>query len=62
MFPASKLAKAVSVMNIGFMFGLGAAMLLGATLIGAISKVPDLSLPLTEHCAPGWWVPQSARA
>jgi len=56
MFPASKLAKAVSVMNIGFMFGLGAAMLLGATLIGAISSVPDLALPLVGTLRPWQFV------
>ena len=55
MFPAAKLAKAVSVMNIGFMFGLGAAMLLGATLIGAIASVPDLTLPVVGTLRP-WQV------
>jgi MFS family permease len=56
MFPASKLAKAVSVMNIGFMFGLGAAMLLGATLLGAIAGVPDLTLPLLGTLRPWQFV------
>ena len=56
MFPASKLAKAVSVMNIGFMFGLGAAMLLGATLIGALSSISDITLPLAGTLRPWQFV------
>ena len=56
MFPTGKLAKAVSVMNIGFMFGMGAAMLLGATLIGAFSRVPDLTVPLLGSVRPWQFV------
>ena len=56
LFPAAKLAKAVSVMNIGFMFGLGAAMLLGATLLGAISGAPHLIVPLIGSVRPWQFV------
>lgn len=51
-FPREKLPKAISVLNIGFMFGQGLALIVGGTLIGMISNLPPLTLPLVGEIRP----------
>jgi MFS family permease len=45
-FPPERLARAISVMQVGFVAGTGGAMILGGWLIGAIGTDPGVSLPL----------------
>ena len=45
-FPPAKLPRAVSVMNIGTVYGAALALLAGATLLVALRATPTLSLPL----------------
>lgn len=51
-FPREKLPKAISVLNIGFMFGQGLALIVGGTLIGMISNLPVETLPLIGEIHP----------
>ena len=46
MFPKERLPKAIAVLNIGFMFGSGLALILGGTVIEIVSSRPDVTLPL----------------
>ena len=45
-FPPAKLPRAVSVMNIGTVYGAALALLIGATLLVALRATPTLALPL----------------
>jgi MFS family permease len=45
-FPPAKLPRAVSVMNIGSLYGAALALLAGATLLTALRATPTLTLPL----------------
>jgi MFS family permease len=45
-FPPAKLPRAVSMMNIGFVYGAGVSLLVGAALIQALSATPTLTLPV----------------
>jgi MFS family permease len=51
-FPAAKLPKALSVLNIGFVYAIAASTLLGGTLIAAVSSVPSLSIPVIGEVRP----------
>jgi MFS family permease len=46
LFPREKLPKAISVLNIGFAYGQGIALLVGGTVIGAIANLPEITLPV----------------
>ena len=52
LFPREKLPKAISVLNIGFVYGQGIALLVGGTVIGAISVLPPMTLPLLGEVRP----------
>jgi MFS family permease len=45
-FPPAKLPRAVSMMNVGFVYGAALSLLLGATLLTALRSTPTLTLPL----------------
>ena len=45
-FPPAKLPKAIAFMNFGFTSGTGIALLLGGTLIAAVSGMGDITLPV----------------
>ena len=49
LFPGEKLPKAISVLNLGFASGQGIALLLGGTVIGLLSTIPEVSLPLVGN-------------
>jgi MFS family permease len=46
LFPKEKLAKAISVLNFGFMFGQGGALVVGGSVVALVSTMPDLELPM----------------
>jgi MFS family permease len=46
LFPREQLARAVSVLNFGFIAGIGLSAILGGTVIGALEHLPPVSLPL----------------
>jgi len=46
LFPKEKLAKAISVLNFGFMFGQGGALVVGGSVVALVSAMPDLELPM----------------
>ena len=46
MFPREKLARAVSVINIGMVAGSGLALLVGGSLVVALTKAGDMTFPL----------------
>jgi hypothetical protein len=45
LFPREQLARAVSVLNFGFIAGIGLSAILGGTVIGALEHLPPISLP-----------------
>jgi MFS family permease len=51
-FPPAKLPKAIAVMNFGFTSGNGLALLLGGTLIAALTAMPNPSLPFIGEVRP----------
>ncbi len=51
-FPPAKLPKALSVLNIGFVYAIAASTLLGGTLIAAVSTMNSLSLPVIGEVRP----------
>ncbi len=51
-FPPAKLPKAIAFMNFGFTSGTGIALLLGGTLIAALAKMGDPTLPLVGAVRP----------
>lgn len=51
-FPPPRLPKAIAFMNFGFTSGNGLALLLGGTLIGAISTMSNPTLPLIGTVRP----------
>jgi MFS family permease len=51
-FPPAKLPKALSVLNIGFVYAIAASTLLGGTLIAAVSAMGTLSLPVIGDVRP----------
>jgi MFS family permease len=51
-FPPARLPKAIAFMNFGFTSGTGLALLLGGTLIAALSAMPDTTLPLIGPVRP----------
>ena len=51
-FPPAKLPKAIAFMNFGFTSGTGLALLLGGTLIAALSAMPNPTLPLIGEVRP----------
>ena len=52
-FPPRRLPRAISFMQVGFVTGTGLALILGAWIIGFVTRHPDLSLPLVGHLY-GW--------
>lgn len=54
-FPPEKLAKAISVMNLGFLYGVAASQLLGGALIAVVLAMPAVSVPLAGTLRP-WQV------
>jgi MFS family permease len=46
LFPREKLPKAISVLNMGFSFGQGIALLVGGTVIGMLATMPEMTLPV----------------
>ena len=52
LFPKEKLPKAISVLNMGFAYGQGIALLVGGTVIGAVSNLPEITLPLLGQVRP----------
>jgi MFS family permease len=51
-FPPARLPRAIAFMNFGFTSGIGLALLLGGTLIAALSSMPDSTLPLIGSVRP----------
>jgi len=52
LFPKEKLPKAIAVLNLGFVYGQGIAALVGGTLIGILSSLPPVYLPLLGEVRP----------
>jgi MFS family permease len=52
LFPREKLPKAIAVLNFGFMFGSGMALIIGGTVIQMVSARPDVTLPLVGTLRP----------
>jgi MFS family permease len=46
LFPKERLARAIALMQLGVTAGMGIAMLVGAGVIQAVSKVPNVNVPL----------------
>lgn len=46
LFPREKLARAIAVLNFGFVGGTGIALIIGGTVIHLISNTPEVTLPL----------------
>lgn len=46
LFPREQLARAIAVLNFGFVGGTGFALIIGGTVIHLISNTPELTLPL----------------
>jgi MFS family permease len=51
-FPREKLPKAIAVLNFGFMFGSGLALIVGGTVIQMVMTRPDVTLPLVGTLRP----------
>ena len=51
-FPPAKLPKALSVLNIGFIYAIAASTLLGGTLIAAVSSAGSLAVPIIGEVRP----------
>ena len=51
-FPKEKLAKAASVLSIGFFVGSGLALLVGGSVIQLVSGMPDIAVPLVGSIHP----------
>ena len=45
LFPREQLPRAVSVLNFGFIAGIGLSAILGGTVIGALEHLPPITLP-----------------
>jgi MFS family permease len=52
LFPREKLPKAIAVLNFGFMFGSGLALIVGGTVIQMVMTRPDVTLPLVGTLRP----------
>jgi MFS family permease len=52
MFPKERLPKAIAVLNFGFMFGSGLALIVGGTVIELVTSTPDLNLPIVGALRP----------
>lgn len=50
-FPPGKVARAMSVFQLGAFFGLGAALLLGGAIVGWLDSVGEVSLPVVGTLA-----------
>jgi MFS family permease len=46
LFPREKLARAIAVLNFGFVGGTGTALIIGGTVIHLIANTPEVTLPL----------------
>jgi MFS family permease len=46
LFPREQLARAVSVLNFGFIAGIGLSAIMGGTVIGAMEHLPPITLPI----------------
>jgi MFS family permease len=46
LFPREQLARAVSVLNFGFIAGIGLSAILGGTVIGTLEHLPPVALPV----------------
>jgi hypothetical protein len=46
LFPREKLARAIAVLNFGFVAGTGTALIIGGTVIHLISNTPEITLPI----------------
>src|SRR5216684_2238010 len=46
LFPRERLPRAVSVLNFGFIAGIGLSAILGGTVIGALEHLPPITLPV----------------
>ena len=51
-FPPEKLAKATSVISSGFFIGNGAALIVGGAIIEAVTRMPDIILPVIGEIRP----------
>ncbi|MEI9852350.1 MAG: MFS transporter [Sphingomonas sp.] len=54
-FPPHKLPRAISVMQVGFVVGVGASLVLGAGIIDFVAHNPDLQLPFFGKLK-GWQI------
>ena len=52
LFPPNKLPRAIAVLNLGYMFGTGIALLVGGTIIGTLYKLPEVTLPVVGLVKP----------
>jgi MFS family permease len=52
LFPREKLARAIGVLNFGFVAGTGIAMIVGAAVIRFVETMPDLELPILGTLRP----------
>lgn len=52
MFPRDKLPRAIAVLNFGFMFGSGMALIVGGAVVEWVSSRPELVLPLVGTVRP----------
>jgi MFS family permease len=52
LFPREKLPKAISILNIGFVSGQGISFLVGGTVIGIISALPEITVPVIGAMRP----------
>jgi MFS family permease len=52
LFPREQLPRAVSVLNFGFIAGIGLSAILGGTVIGAVEHLPPITLPVVGLLRP----------
>jgi MFS family permease len=52
LFPREQLARAVSVLNFGFIAGIGLSAILGGTVIGMMEHLPPITLPIVGLLRP----------
>jgi MFS family permease len=52
LFPPAKLPRAIGFLNFGFVFGLGASLLIGGTVVHLVAQLPPVTLPLVGTLRP----------
>jgi len=52
LFPKEKLPRAIAVLNFGFMFGSGMALIVGGAVVEMVSSRPDVTLPIVGTLRP----------